>query len=251
LLGLLLVSAGLIVSAAHHGGIIVYEHGIGVRESETPAGANEPVMSTTAPTGFRGLAGKVAVLAPPLQTHVFVAGVAISLSLLTIGLSSRVMIERMALARSRAPRGDVDAIARAIEDPPAEPERALRLTTRCAPVALAACVFGLIAASVGMWFLAYDADAWTAEALRQQIVDNSMNPGGITSRRAAHVAGGMAIIVLPLALLATSRWLPRLRLVWTAVSVLLVFVVAAQVWLGVLMMFDESRVLGPITGWSR
>jgi hypothetical protein len=61
-------------------------------------------------------------------------------------------------------------------------------------------------------------------------------------RRRAHVVAAAAIIVLPLIMALLARVARRSRLTITLFGLFLVAVVAAQVWVGVLLMFDQPRV---------
>ena len=62
---------------------------------------------------------------------------------------------------------------------------------------------------------------------------------GIT-RRLAHVAAGSSIVVLTLLLAFFGRVAPRARFLFLFLGLLLLAAVAAQVWLGTLLMWDTN-----------
>src|SRR3712207_3367933 len=92
------------------------------------------------------------------------------------------------------------------------------------------------AALTGWWILGDEHETYRPQELWNLV----MTEGHI--RRLAHVAGAGAIVVLPLFLALLGRVARRSRVLITLFSLLLVAAVAAQVWLGVLLMFDQPRV---------
>jgi len=245
---LLLAAGAAITVAAHVGGHMAYVHGLGV--SSTPNADDR--LDQQAPTrsvGIAGISEQIAPFVPPLQTHMILAGLAAALGVVSIGFSSRAMIDRSAPIEPVV-RHDSDAIAAAFTKPLAEVVFAEERSTRAGPVVLLAVIAGALAALAGWWFAAHDSGIWKPGELWKYVTDRSLNEGRLLTRRTAHVVAGTSIVVLPLLLLAVSRFRPRGRVLWLGLSVLLLLAIAAQVWLGQLMLLDESRVMGPVTRWS-
>ena len=79
------------------------------------------------------------------------------------------------------------------------------------------------------------------------LTDGDLNNGSVLNRRSLHVVAGVSIIVIPFILAALSRWGPRKK-VWLSVfAFLLLSAIAAQVWLGLLLLYDLP--VGPVTGF--
>ena len=76
------------------------------------------------------------------------------------------------------------------------------------------------------------------------------NPGSRfpVTRQMAHVIGGGSIFVLMFLLALFGRFAPRQRVLLTLLALLLIAVVAAQVWFGILLMYDTPA--GPITAFN-
>jgi hypothetical protein len=64
----------------------------------------------------------------------------------------------------------------------------------------------------------------------------------------AHLGGGLAIVALSLVLALLSRVAGRSKLTLLIFAVLLLAVVAAQVWFGVLLTYDSMQ--GPVMGFN-
>ena len=100
-------------------------------------------------------------------------------------LERRFLLETSALADEKS-EGDILASAAAHRTSPVEAYRHLssditQITgVRPAPVAWMATLFGILAAAVGLWFLAHDSDTWQLGALWSMISDHSMNEGRLT-----------------------------------------------------------------------
>ncbi|HRK29621.1 MAG TPA: DUF2231 domain-containing protein [Tepidisphaeraceae bacterium] len=246
LLVLMLLATAVVLSTAHHGGEMVYQHGIGVK---TDGGLTEPASTQPLPGGLAGLSQRVAPIAPPLQVHMLLGGLAGGLGIIAIGVSSRAMLDRGAPIEPNE-RHDGTAIASAFAAPLADVVFAEERAQRAGPVVWLTILIGALASLAGWWFLAHDSDVWSIKALWQMATDRSLNEGRWLTRRTAHLIAGPAMLLLPLILLAISRYRPRGRVLWAVVSLLLLVAIAAQVWLGQLMLLDESRTMGPITRWS-
>jgi hypothetical protein len=111
----------------------------------------------------------------------------------------------------------------------------------------------LITSTFGWWHLARETETINPASLWEQVVAPMQNVDAdnkpvTPTRRLAHSVAGVAIIVLPLLLAALTRLLPRSRLMLIALSLLLAIVLAAQVWLGTLLLLDTN--IGPVTGFQ-
>ena len=126
----------------------------------------------------------------------------------------------------------------------------------------------LLTAAAGAWFLAGATES--AQRARQerrspvvvlweQVTQDPAAPGtraagspgargpddpGWLTRRLAHVLGGSTTVVLTLVLAALARWGRERRVLIALCGLLLVAAVAAQLWLGILLMYDTPA--GPI-----
>jgi hypothetical protein len=69
------------------------------------------------------------------------------------------------------------------------------------------------------------------------------DPGWLT-RRLAHVIGGTATVVLTIVLAGLARWARERRILLALCALLLVAVIGAQLWVGILLMYDTPA--GPI-----
>ena len=69
-------------------------------------------------------------------------------------------------------------------------------------------------------------------------------PDAKRAREGLHIVFGASILVLVLILALLTRFAPRSRVFLSGFALLLVLVMAAQVWLGVLLIFDGGR--GPL-----
>jgi uncharacterized membrane protein len=234
----LLVGIGFMSTGAWFGGEGVYRHGIGVTDASHP----EPVAS--------GLAYYV----EPEQLHVVAAGVTVALAALAIGLAIRAMVI------ARIPEefhGIADALGGIVNQPgidPAQPPPAtmgeLSQRVPSARFALLASFAALLTAAGGWWVLAGGGgtSVLAFHDLWMWIRDATQNNGFWLTRRLAHVICGVSIIVLPVLIAITTRWLPRSRIFLSLLTFLLLAVIAAQIWLGVLLLNDSNA--GPVTRFN-
>jgi hypothetical protein len=269
----LLASLAWMLWGAWSGGEMVYQWRTGVqlgmnattRPATMPSAAMEQTESRSREM--------VSYYAPPLQTHVVVAGIAAAFAIGALGLALRNTSKPESLDTDQdillsASAADV-AMVRSFK-----PAAAVTLPPESAPAArtwLAAGIIALCAAAAGTWFLASATDAvnvakgqqrslpavlWDtvktpaqeAEKPRDSVnpipsgsaaapTAQPANPLGL-NRRLAHVIAGISIVVLPLILAMLAKWAPQRRLPLTLVAILLVAAIGIQVWLGVLMLFD-------------
>ena len=116
---------------------------------------------------------------------------------------------------------------------------------------LLAFVVALSASAIGVYFLAsrlHDPrEPLTASVIWQAVVSKDQNQDGPGTRRLAHVIAGGMIVVLPLVLGAMARW-GRSRLFLSIIGFILALAIAAQVWLGILLLYDTNR--GKVTQFN-
>jgi hypothetical protein len=192
----------------------------------------------------------------PLQAHVTLAGLAAAMGMLGIGLALRAAAtsphwrdpelgragvaalpnpqrggaEDLAVLRSFAPRVEVTGEVEHI------------------PVARYWLLTFLVsaAASLAGWWVLGDEH----ETYRPQDLWNLVMTDGYV-RRMAHVIAAGALVVLPLFLAVLARVARRSRGTAGVFSLLLVLAMGAQVWLGVLLLFDQPRVAASNVGSCR
>ena len=113
-----------------------------------------------------------------------------------------------------------------------------------------ASVFALLTALAGFWVLAGEQGigTWDPGRLWETIADRDLNDSSFLTRRLAHVVMGVGIILLPLVLAVLGRAAAIRRMILGLFTLLLVMAVAAQIWLGSLLMFDTPT--GKITRFN-
>ncbi|MGH7214805.1 MAG: hypothetical protein ACREIT_08575, partial [Tepidisphaeraceae bacterium] len=155
--------------------------------------------------------------------------------------------------REEARDADEDALARQPDDV-ASLHRTLSGDTH-APDALGAPVgvpstrfwlltslLALFTATGGAYVLATSVHTWNPSELWEYVTSLDM------PRRLSHVGVGGGIVLTSLILAGLSRWAPRSTLSLALFSTLLIALIAAQVWVGVLMMYDTAQ--GSVTGFN-
>lgn len=210
LLLLLLAAMGLVVVGSWFGGEMVYRFGVAAAPEDAAA-----------PAGW----GDIRFYLPPLQTHLFAAGLVLASAVLAVALAFRQWTSPV--VSERAPR------------PVAGP------TTR-AYAAWAWLVAGLLALGAGI------AGAWavmgsfTADAFQQNL--DTLAQTGEHLRLLLHLIFGFLLIVLPLVLAGLLRFVRRSRIIPTLLMGLIVLIAGFQVWLGIAMLFDGHA--RPVLGFS-
>lgn len=132
-----------------------------------------------------------------------------------------------------------------------------------------ALVLAVLTAAAGYWYLAREAGLWAdvsaelgsraslpdrVHAFTRSLLGTPFERDRETkqfehARRAFHVVGGVATIVLLAVLAAVARWVRRSRWALLLVSTLLLAVVAAQTWLGALLLYEGPE--GAVTRFER
>jgi hypothetical protein len=111
------------------------------------------------------------------------------------------------------------------------------------------------------WLLAFVAAAltslagWWALGFHHGSYDPKTLWGLVTGdghvRQLAHLIAGGAIIVLPLLMALLARFARRSRTTASVFALVLVLVLAAQVWLGILLLFDQTNLSNDSGPWYR
>jgi hypothetical protein len=266
LLFLLLVvwSVSIMVRAAWFGGESVYKKGVAVEPvfpiavAKAEAPATQPVSWMTTPT-------RAEMMFPPIELHTTMAGITTAIALVAIGLSFRKITTLDALPEhvpivtgdpvaslqsSRTKATSVDIVR--TFNPAFEME--VRRFTPAGRFWLLAFVLALATFAGGLFVLSRGADLFTQmdhqpkdipKLLWEQIKPAA---GQKMNRHFAHAIAGTAIVALPILLGLISRFAPRERIILSLVTLALITAVAAQVWLGILLMFDTSD--GPINHFN-
>lgn len=187
--------------------------------------AGESVNTRGTAMKWNATAGGVVV--PPLQMHVVLAGLTIALAVGALGLSVRKLSLRESGAKPRSDFGrPVEELADA--DVPAVQVKMIVISEPVHPGR-----FWVIAAVLGLATAA--AGVWVAGASWEQIQPLLGQP-----RDLAHICLGVSIVLLALVLGALTRWGDGRRWLIATVATLLLVAVAAQAWVGILLMYDGS-----------
>ncbi len=258
---LLLLVFGLTVlgRASWHGGESVYRFQTAVYQpSDGPPPWQAPLDDDEKTTE-----GQAKYFLPPMQVHLALAGLTFALTLAAAAASVRaVVVGRRQAAEFTSTdlvagtEGDIAALAVAVTpgpdaprdrgsmvvvqrdiivtEPPEQP--AGRFWALNSAVALAALAAGLW--MVGVW-------RWPA---LKALWNMREEDGGAPMRLRFHTVAGAAIVVLPILLALTMRFMRRRGIVLAIVAPLLILAAAAQLWIGILLFFDSSS--GPVTGFN-
>jgi len=270
---------GLMVAGAWYSGEDVYRFGSAtMADPAVPADARASAQQAGVPH-FENWRQRLEYFVPPLQAHTLMAGLTVAVAVGALGMALRAM---------NRPAGVSDFDARLVGDPNAPaagdpnapppdaaylavlrgagPERAtdvrsadlVEVRPTRLPVGrfwLLACVLGLITAGGGLWVLTQETNSWQPKALWGAISggehgDHAEHGVAATlNRRVVHVALGVSIVVLTLLLAGVGRWTARRRGIVSILALLLVLVVAAQIWMGILLLYDGHQ--GPLARFNK
>jgi hypothetical protein len=236
-------ATGLMVYGSHMGGEGVYLKRVAVDARKTQAEGIEYFM-------------------PARETHVLLSGLTIAVALGALGASLRIVSTTSAVRRQE----EDDEELRALEGRPAggrpRPDeiavmRTINPEAEIAPPRipsarfwLLSCLLALTTFGLGMWLMIREGNflskgSPTVSNIGQWLLDTARATKEVgQNRRGAHIAIGVALIVLPLVLAAAVRWGARRRIIVSALCLVMVLVVAAEIWLGVLLISDRSA--GPL-----
>jgi uncharacterized membrane protein len=225
----------------------------------TTTGAAEPASAgAVEPREDKSAGATIQYYVPPLQTHLVLAGSTVAIALAALGLSIRKITQEPPVTQvdhiAAALGGPATLIGGEADDfggaggaehlPPAASADPIDVAAPRVPASrfwLLATLLGLATAACGAWVLANLCKTWSAKDLWQFVADRDQNGGAMITRRLAHVIAGVSITVIPIFLAGLARWTPRQKWLLTIFTVLLVAAIAAQVWLGVLMLYDGTQ----------
>ena len=243
LLVLMIGAVGLIVFGSHMGGQGVYLNSLAVKLKGKPATGAE-------------------YFAPARETHAIMAGLAFAVALGALAASLRRLTTLAAVQREVDDEEELAALegVRPPRPRPADDMTVARTMNPAAEIApptipsarfwLLTCVLMLVTFLAGIWFLMQESDFLsnnkvTAGNVKTLLVDAATGTKEVgQNRKGAHIVMGIALLVLPLILAAAVRWGTRRRWVVAGLCLVMVLVVAAEFWLGILLMNDDSK--GPL-----
>jgi uncharacterized membrane protein len=261
LMFLLLATVGGMTFGAWFGGESIYRHGVAV-EPVFPITKASTAQPTTEPLTWENSPTKAELMFPPLELHAVMAGVFTAIALVSIGLSFR-KISTM----DQRPHDELIL--------PGDPAAATR--TLATPVDMArtfnpnigaeikpfvpagrfwmlAFLLALMTFTGGLFVLARGADVFTQmhgqpKQIPHLLWEQIKPPKGEkVTRLVVHAAAGSAIVVLPIILALLARFAPREKIILSLVTLCLLFAIATQVWMGILLLFDTSD--GPIVHFN-
>jgi uncharacterized membrane protein len=204
------------------------------------------------------------------QVHIVFSGLALAIAFGALGLSIRRLttLREMEADEIMLEQHEVSVVggppARVTDDVTVmrtlNPDAQVEAMERRVPVSrfwVLAVVATVITASLGYWILEKDrfatAEGWHAFthhviSYSAAVAGASADPSETNRRHFAHfvLTIGLVAVMIIMALLAI--WAPRRPLVLTFFAALLVLMIAAQIWVGVLLSFDEE---GPLLHWNK
>jgi uncharacterized membrane protein len=247
----LIAAMGLMTDGAWHGGEMVFRKGFGVE-------GNKGVLQTASAPEGATLREKIDVRASPRQLHVIMAGILFAISAGALALSIRRSVtsdypwippERLKEERLRTdlPPSDPEASLRpislmgALNDTsnviiPVRPVPAGRFWLLATLAAILTIFGGLYIGGFLVWPRGVD---WGAA--KTAVLDIN-TPG--QRRIAVHIVFAASILLLTLILAILARWAPKARVLLGASTLVLVMIMAAQVWMGILLLYDGDT--GPL-----
>jgi len=243
---MLVIALGLMVSGAWHGGEMVFRLGFAVQGKLN--------VMPDSPARPQNLEDKVQYFAPQGEIHLFMAGTVFALAAAALGLSIRRAVTTETVVVQRVPptyisaeagrEGTVKPISllQALNDP--GDEIPVTRTTPAARFWMLTALLAIGALLTGLWFGDFLLPwPWIINRDHFQSAIKHI-PDARQAREGLHIVFGASILVLTLILALLTRFAPRSRVFLGAFAFLLVLVMAAQIWLGVLLIFDGDH--GPL-----
>ena len=259
LLLLLIVAAGMLTFGSHFGGEGIYLEGIAVRLKG-------------------GVSSGIEYWAPAQSMHVVLAGFAAAATLGALGMSIRVLLGTRAVEDEAVTDKELELLHEhdaAVVPPAAEVPTAvtvpagandltMALRTLNADAALPmprlpaarfwllGTLLFLMTLGFGVWLLVSQEDSDfltnnkpTVSSVWQEVYSTATNTKKLTeNRRGAHILVGITLVVLPLILALGVRFGPRRRIIVGLLCAVILILLAAEIWLGVLLLHDQAS--GPL-----
>jgi uncharacterized membrane protein len=225
---LLLCTAGIGVSS-HFGGELVHQHNVGREGVDLPTATSQPTPLERAVS-----------VAPPLQVHLYLAGLSVAFTMVALACAVRGTTEPMILLRPISVDPEIKRISGAFSSPdlktPAPPAPAGRAWLLLIPLLL-------ITSATGIAYLATSTESYKPQDLWRTIVsrDESVE---VVSRRLVHTITGTAMLILPIFLAIAARIWRRSALTIAILGGLLVALLVWQIWVGLLLLLDTPG--GPL-----
>jgi hypothetical protein len=245
-------AAALMTYGSHFGGEGVYLGGVAVQIKRGAAQA-----------------GTVEWWAPARSAHIMLAGFAMAAALGALGASWRLISTHGAVRKEEVDtEEELEALTATSGSPIPPPRRVtddlavartLNADTEMAKPRTPAGRFWLLSSllflitlGIGTWFLIsvehqtdFDLKHATATTISKQVWDTATTTKEIAkNRRGVHIGLGIALVILPLLLAVASRWMYRARWVVGTLLIVMVILIAAEIWIGVLLSFRGSE--GPV-----
>jgi uncharacterized membrane protein len=248
----MLAGASLMGIGSHFGGEGVYLRGVAVNLK----GEKNEVKE-----GERHLAADFEWFVPARSTHVVLAGFGIAIALGALGASVRILASHGAVDDDLQAEEELRALTS--PDRPMVPDdmtmaRTLNRDTALVIPRLPSARFWLLSSLVfvltlvfGVWLLLskesdfLDRGTPTASTIYKEVIETAQATKPLAdNRRGAHVVVGAVLVLFPLVLALAVRLGPRKPWLVGTLCVLMFLFVAAEVWLGILLLHDKSE--GPL-----
>jgi len=239
-MGLLIGDRGM-----HHAGNAVFVHHMAIEPTTNPADTIHPALGSST----------IEQYVNTMQVHVIFGGFVFSGALLAIGLSIRRMVRGNELLAEQLPEAppDAPAVGEAVADrnqlmvaairsspemsiPPLPKIPAARFALVAVGLAVLTILVGLYVAGITDW------TTFQADFLRAHSAMGDQN------RDIVHAILAAGTLVFLLILAAVARFAPRSGIAIGIFSFLLFLVIAAQFWMGTLILLDSSK--GPLMGFN-
>ena len=248
---ILLAAAGMMGYGAHWGGEGIYLQGVSVQ------------MKYSAAKGFEWWV-------PARSTHILVAGLAMAVSLGALGASMRSLAVQKVVIKDEQADEELAALTNpqtTFQTPPPAPRRVtddmsmartLNADAAIPPARvpagrfwLLATLLFLVALGLGVWYqislksTEFDLSHSTARTIFAEMQRVATASDKVSDNRiGVHIVLGIALVLLPLLLAVVVRFMSRARMVVGVLCFLMVLLIAAAVWIGVLLSVRGAE--GPI-----